>query len=202
MVKSAGKPWRQILNLKQGCRTSSATVSKHFENAWLSVIFALQNPVRNFMSSNVSAAPEPVVPVHRGGSPNMPDPKPLRILHIINDLSIGGAEMMLYRLLSQKSRERFDPVVISLMDRGSLRERIEKLGIPVYTARMKPGLPDTGFDLAFGPFGATNKTRLDPGLALPRQFGGPDRRASLYRKKFPCSGAYIVPSTRSISKRS
>jgi len=27
------------------------------------------------------------------------------------------------------------------MDRGSLRERIEELGIPVYTARMKPGLP-------------------------------------------------------------
>src|SRR5258708_37531886 len=48
---------------------------------------------------------------------------------------------MLYRLLSQKSRRRFQPVVISLIDRGSLRERIEELGIPVYTARMKPGLP-------------------------------------------------------------
>jgi glycosyltransferase involved in cell wall biosynthesis len=71
----------------------------------------------------------------------MPDHKPLRILHIINDLSIGGAEMMLYRLLSHKDRERFDPVVISLMDRGSLRERIEELGIPVYTAGMTPGLP-------------------------------------------------------------
>lgn len=71
----------------------------------------------------------------------MPDAKPVRILHIINDLSIGGAEMMLYRLLSQTSRQRFAPVVISLMDRGSLREQIEELGIPVYTARMKPGLP-------------------------------------------------------------
>lgn len=67
--------------------------------------------------------------------------QPVRILHIINDLSIGGAEMMLFRLLSQNSRQRFDPVVISLMDRGSLRARIEGLGIPVYTARMKPGLP-------------------------------------------------------------
>src|SRR5262245_23800629 len=67
--------------------------------------------------------------------------RPLRILHIINDLAIGGAEMMLYRLLSQKSRQRFEPVVISLMDRGSLRERIEELGIPVYTARIKPGWP-------------------------------------------------------------
>ena len=52
--------------------------------------------------------------------------------------------MMLYRLLSQENRQRFDPVVISLMDRGSLRERIEELGIPVYTARMTPGLPTLG----------------------------------------------------------
>lgn len=69
------------------------------------------------------------------------DVKPVRILHIINDLAIGGAEMMLYRLLSEKSRQRFEPVVISLMDRGSLRAQIEALGIPVHTARMKPGLP-------------------------------------------------------------
>lgn len=66
---------------------------------------------------------------------------PIKILHIINDLAIGGAEMMLYRLLCQHSRERFDPVVVSLMDRGSLRARIEELGIPVHTAGMRPGLP-------------------------------------------------------------
>ncbi len=68
-------------------------------------------------------------------------PPPITILHIINDLSIGGAEMMLYRLLSEKSRQRFEPVVISLMNRGSLRQQIEELGIPVYSARMPPRLP-------------------------------------------------------------
>jgi glycosyltransferase involved in cell wall biosynthesis len=70
-----------------------------------------------------------------------PGAGPVNILHIINDLAIGGAEIMLYRLLSEKSRQRFNPVVISLMDHGSLRQRIEELGIPVYTARMKRGLP-------------------------------------------------------------
>jgi glycosyltransferase involved in cell wall biosynthesis len=65
----------------------------------------------------------------------------MKVLHIINDLSVGGAEMMLYKLLSKMDRERFDPVVISLMDRGQLRERIEELNIPVYTAGMKPGRP-------------------------------------------------------------
>src|SRR5262252_1334603 len=69
------------------------------------------------------------------------DAGPIKILHIINDLSIGGAEMLLYRLLCQHSRQFFDPVVLSLMDRGSLRPRIEELGIPVYTAGMSSGLP-------------------------------------------------------------
>lgn len=62
-------------------------------------------------------------------------------MHIINDLSIGGAEMMLYKLLAESDRERFEPVVISLIDRGALRERIEGLGIAVHTTRMKPGFP-------------------------------------------------------------
>lgn len=65
----------------------------------------------------------------------------IKTLHIINDLSIGGAEMMLYKLLSGMDKERFDAVVISLMDQGKLRERIESLGIPVHTVGMKPGMP-------------------------------------------------------------
>ncbi len=66
---------------------------------------------------------------------------PVRIFHIINDLSIGGTEMMLYKLLSRMDRERFDSTVISLVDRGELRNQIEALGISVHTTRMKPGLP-------------------------------------------------------------
>jgi glycosyltransferase involved in cell wall biosynthesis len=76
------------------------------------------------------------------GSTILPaDSGQIKILHIINDLSVGGAEMMLYKLLSGINRERFDPAVISLIDRGKLRESIEGLGIPVYTAGMKPGIP-------------------------------------------------------------
>jgi glycosyltransferase involved in cell wall biosynthesis len=49
--------------------------------------------------------------------------------------------MMLYKLLSSMSAERFYPVVLSLVDRGQLRERIEALGVPVYSARIDPELP-------------------------------------------------------------
>ena len=67
--------------------------------------------------------------------------KPVKLIYVINDLSVGGAEMMLYKLLAESDRNRFEPVVISLIDRGALRQRIEGLGIAVHTTRMKPGLP-------------------------------------------------------------
>ncbi|HZB84868.1 MAG TPA: glycosyltransferase [Rubrobacteraceae bacterium] len=65
----------------------------------------------------------------------------VRVLHLINDLSAGGAEMMLYKLLSCADRERFEPAVISLIGGGSLEARIEALGVPVYTVGMEPGRP-------------------------------------------------------------
>ena len=67
--------------------------------------------------------------------------EPAKVLHVINNLAIGGAEMMLYKLLSRTSRERFEPIVISLMGRGALGAHIEGLDIPVYTLGMEPGAP-------------------------------------------------------------
>jgi glycosyltransferase involved in cell wall biosynthesis len=65
----------------------------------------------------------------------------MKVLHIITALSTGGAEMMLYKLLSRIDRERFEPVVISLMDKDTIGDRIEALGIPVYAIGMKQAKP-------------------------------------------------------------
>ena len=54
----------------------------------------------------------------------------MRILHIITDLSTGGAEMMLLKLLSAGHRE-WESHVISLGDEGTIGPRIAKLGIEV-----------------------------------------------------------------------
>jgi glycosyltransferase involved in cell wall biosynthesis len=67
--------------------------------------------------------------------------KDLVTIHIITGLSVGGAERMLYNLLSKINRLCFQPIVVSLMDRGTLGDRIEALGIPVYTIGMKRGMP-------------------------------------------------------------
>jgi glycosyltransferase involved in cell wall biosynthesis len=63
----------------------------------------------------------------------------LKILHLITGLNVGGAEMMLYKLLSRMDRQRFDNVVVSLMEGGPLRQKIEELDVPVYGLGMQPG---------------------------------------------------------------
>ena len=66
----------------------------------------------------------------------------MKIVYAIVGLTTGGAEIMLYRILSKINRDRFSPYVVCLMDRGTLGDRIEALGIPVYTLGMKTaGVP-------------------------------------------------------------
>jgi len=66
----------------------------------------------------------------------------MKILHIISGLSMGGAEMMLYKLLSLTDRSQFSPVVISLTDDGILGENIINLDIPVYQIGLNSGIPN------------------------------------------------------------
>ncbi len=65
----------------------------------------------------------------------------MKIAYISTGLATGGAEIMLYHLLSRMNRDCFSPVVISLMDRGTVGDRIEALGIPVHTIGIKQGIP-------------------------------------------------------------
>jgi len=66
----------------------------------------------------------------------------MKIVHIITDLSTGGAEMMLYKLVSWMDRDEFDTQVFSLIDIGQIGEKIADLGIPVKALKMKRGVPD------------------------------------------------------------
>jgi glycosyltransferase involved in cell wall biosynthesis len=68
----------------------------------------------------------------------------VRIAHVITGLNTGGAETMLYKLLSRMDRTRFDPLVVSLADNGSLAVRIAALNIPVFSCGMRPGFPRLG----------------------------------------------------------
>lgn len=64
----------------------------------------------------------------------------MKIVHIIGDLRTGGAEVMLCKLLSGMDRRRFDPVVVSLRDRGDLGIQLRDLNVPFHVIGMS-GMP-------------------------------------------------------------
>jgi len=65
---------------------------------------------------------------------------PVRVIHLITGLNSGGAEMMLYKLLSAFDRDRFEMQVVSMTDGGVFGERIGKLGIRVTCLSMRRGV--------------------------------------------------------------
>lgn len=64
------------------------------------------------------------------------------ILFVTTGLQTGGAERMLVKLLKFIDRTRFDPYVISLIDKGTMGAQIEAHGIPVSALHINtiPGL--------------------------------------------------------------
>lgn len=62
--------------------------------------------------------------------------------HVITGLDTGGAETMLYRLLSHTDREAFEPRVVSMTGVGPVGEEIRGLGVPVESLGMRRGVPD------------------------------------------------------------
>jgi glycosyltransferase involved in cell wall biosynthesis len=66
----------------------------------------------------------------------------MRIAHVITGLELGGAQMMLLKLLGTMDRTTFDPLVISMVSPEPMGTRIAALGIPVQTLGMGRGLPD------------------------------------------------------------
>lgn len=69
---------------------------------------------------------------------------PLRVLHLITDLDVGGAEMMLVRLVSAADRARVAHTVVSLTAGGSLARELTARGVEVDTLSMRPDRPGPG----------------------------------------------------------
>jgi glycosyltransferase involved in cell wall biosynthesis len=65
----------------------------------------------------------------------------MRLVFVITATGIGGAEMMLHKLLTGLSAE-FEPHVVSMRPVGKIGERIRALGIPVESLEMRRGIPD------------------------------------------------------------
>ncbi|MDA8872032.1 glycosyltransferase, partial [Candidatus Thioglobus sp.] len=73
------------------------------------------------------------------------------IVHFITDLNTGGAEIMLLKVLSAVSLDKYNILVISLIDKGTIGHKIESLGIEVFSLNLSRKCPIT-FSLLLLPF--------------------------------------------------
>ena len=65
----------------------------------------------------------------------------IKVVHVITGLSMGGAESMLYKLLSAMDRSVIASQVVSLTDEGDWAAPIRELDVPVTALKMPRGRP-------------------------------------------------------------
>ncbi|MGZ5170308.1 MAG: glycosyltransferase [Burkholderiales bacterium] len=73
---------------------------------------------------------------------DMPSHSPrIRIVFVLTALTLGGAEMMLWKLLSRIDRRRFEPYVIGLSSRAdTMLDRFRQIDVPCELLGMRPRL--------------------------------------------------------------
>lgn len=72
----------------------------------------------------------------------MGNERPLRIMHLISTLDVGGAEQNLFRLATSMDGSAFRNYAVCMTRPGIFGKRLEQSGIPVYSLRMGKGIPD------------------------------------------------------------
>ncbi|MGX5659516.1 glycosyltransferase [Castellaniella ginsengisoli] len=72
------------------------------------------------------------------------------VLFVTTTLGTGGAEQMLLKILQRLDRDQFSPVVVSLLDEGTVGKKIDALGIPVVCLRMDSPLRILAAPFALG----------------------------------------------------
>jgi glycosyltransferase involved in cell wall biosynthesis len=70
--------------------------------------------------------------------------RPIKVLHLITGLGVGGAETMLVKLLGGLDRQHFSSSVVSMTGTGAMGPRIADFGIPVHSLGLQRGLPRAG----------------------------------------------------------
>jgi len=70
--------------------------------------------------------------------------RPIRVLHLISTLDVGGAEQNLLRLLTSMEKNTFVNEVACMTAPGVMGRRMEQAGIPVHSLGMRKGSPGLG----------------------------------------------------------
>ena len=70
--------------------------------------------------------------------------RPVKVLHLISTLDVGGAEQNLFRLVASMDRSSVASEVVCMTMPGPMGRRIEEAGITVHTLKMRKGSPEVG----------------------------------------------------------
>lgn len=65
--------------------------------------------------------------------------KPLKILHVLLSMGVGGAEKLVYDMILHMDHEQYQPSVCCLQQLGPLGEKLLQQGIPVFSTVRKQG---------------------------------------------------------------
>ena len=106
----------------------------------------------------------------------MPDarsrPAPIRVLHIITNLGIGGAERLVVSAARGLPRDRFESVICCLTDRGPLAREVEADGVTVHCVNAFPGLSNPlAFTRLVSIIGSVQPTIVHTHLQAPNLYG-------------------------------
>jgi glycosyltransferase involved in cell wall biosynthesis len=71
-----------------------------------------------------------------------PGKAPLRLMHLITSLNIGGAQMHLYKTVTRFEPAKIASMVVSLVPPGKIGKLLEEKGIPVLNLGMQKGRPN------------------------------------------------------------
>ncbi len=101
-----------------------------------------------------------------------PRPAPIRVLHIITNLGIGGAERLVVSAARGLPRDRFESVICCLTDRGPLAREVEADGVTVHCVNAFPGLSNPlAFTRLVSIIGSVQPTIVHTHLQAPNLYG-------------------------------
>ncbi|NSW51296.1 MAG: glycosyltransferase [Anaerolineae bacterium] len=83
--------------------------------------------------------------------------EPIRILHLISGLHVGGAETMVLQLVSETQGVTASHFVISMTDIGEIGERLQMMGVPVESLGMRRRTTDIRGMLRFNKWLSTHE---------------------------------------------
>ena len=71
-----------------------------------------------------------------------PEKAPLRMMHLITSLNVGGAQMHLHKTVTRFDPKKIDSMVVSLVSPGKVENLLEQKGIPVVSLGLRKGRPN------------------------------------------------------------